>query len=512
MTRARLILILGVATILYFVDVLSLHCMLPIQMDEVSTYYHSRPDMPFSMTEALRIGTDATTLPCIWLERMSLSLLGGWDRLLALRAPSLVAGWAAMILLFWHFHRRYGWVVALASTACFIAGRPFYYFVEARPYSLSLLSGVLVLLSFERMARPNRASVVPILFLLSLWCALCAQPVNILLWPILGLAGIVRSIRIRSIDIAYWATLSLGLFPFPLLTSHTARIAEVLKVEPWAPVAKSQSWTFYYWALNPLIPIWLLAVLGFLAYLAVSRLMRGLPRGDDEAPQPVDSRARVDAFDTAEVIVLEFGMLLVPAIGVVAAKLTTGVYVYRYGLLATLSVASLQARSLDLTTRACRAMKGLCTALAAALFIPFYIYTNYYIYDTTMSNRIGSELARLKASYGPVACATIAPAWYISYYHERTNGKDVVYLTGLSIPIDDFNMERILPLLGTDVVCPLEDFRGYLERHRSFILVGNTFPQTLERLKQSGCEVVSIQGDWALRPALVKRRDDVRGP
>jgi hypothetical protein len=248
----------------------------------------------------------------------------------AARLAPLIGFWLAIAVIFEFVRRRSTTVTALTAALLpgFTAGYRYSY--EARGYGLMMGFAALSLFAWAEAAAGRRRGLhVPLLaaalaagYWTHFYGVFAAAPV---------IAGeLARSLSSRKIDAAIWAGLALSfltLIPLVPLISAGASLAPTF----WRRVALSDVLPTYSFLLNALLDPAFLAgllmlILGALAYrLWFTHLPRpafALPlrRGNRELPG-------------REVMALAVSVAL-PAIQIVAALATTGVFVPRYALLA----------------------------------------------------------------------------------------------------------------------------------------------------------------------------------
>lgn len=177
--------------------------------DELATLYVARLSSIGELRTALANGADANPLPFYVVTRWSNLLLG--EGPLALRLPAMLDFLALCLCLFRFVSRScpplYAWLALLFP---FLTPAYFYAY-EARPYGLMMGFCGLSLLCWQSAAGPRRR-----LALMGLGCSLaaavCCHFVAVFLLIPLGIGELVRSLKLRRLDMPVWLAMA-GVVP-----------------------------------------------------------------------------------------------------------------------------------------------------------------------------------------------------------------------------------------------------------------------------------------------------------
>ena len=296
---------------------LSMAASKPLWHDEIYTVLLARLGAADLWT-ATRSGVDLSPPLNTWLTHVAVSAAGAGR--VPTRLPPAVGFWLAVAFAFEFVRRRSNTTMALAAALllCFTAGYRYSY--EARGYGLMMGFAALSLFAWSEAAAGRRRGLYIPVLALALAAGYWNQYYGLFAAAPLIAGEIVRAIRDRRIDVAVWAALGLSfltLVPLVPLMRAAASLAPTF----WRKAALSDVFPTYAFLFDSLLyPPFLWAGLIALLLGAIARGLRLSHVSPRALPRP-------------ELAALVFYVAL-PAIQIVAAVSTTGVFVPRYALLA----------------------------------------------------------------------------------------------------------------------------------------------------------------------------------
>lgn len=309
--------VLTAAVALIAVATISSSMAKPLWHDEIYTVLLARLSVADLWT-ATKAGVDASPPLNTLLTHAAASVAGTGS--VTLRLPPLLGFWIAAAIVFEYVRRRSNTPIALAASVlpCFTAGFRFAY--EARGYGVMMGLASVVLFAWSEAAAGRRRRVyLPVLAIAlsaGYWnhyfAVFAAAPV---------MAGeIVRTVRHRKVDAGVWAAIAVSLCAFlPLLSLLQAAAAQAPTF--WRKAALSDVPLAYAFLFGSLLspPVVLAAGFGII----VAGVVRALRvRAGVKVAVPAQERAALAL------------CVALPAVQVMGALATTGVFVPRYALVA----------------------------------------------------------------------------------------------------------------------------------------------------------------------------------
>jgi Dolichyl-phosphate-mannose-protein mannosyltransferase len=288
----------------------------PFWHDEIYTIVCARLPSIGALWRAHREGLDLSP-PLNSLLTMAVFRLGGTGRVTT-RLPALAgflcAEWAVFEIVRKRSTALSGFTAALLL--CFTAALRYAY--EARGYGLMLGAFAVALYAWSEAARGIRRRLHVPLLALALAAGCWAQYFGVLAFVPIAAGEAVRSLKRRTIDRPVWiaaAIAAVAVLPLvPLVRAGSAQAATF-----WAHASAADVGAIYRFLLQPLM----YPLVEYAAAAIAIALTFGLLRRGRGAPVPLAP--------PHEVVAACFCVLL-PAIGLVAAISSTGVFVPRYGL------------------------------------------------------------------------------------------------------------------------------------------------------------------------------------
>lgn len=329
--RSRVAIAFLLLSALYFVDTLLRATLKTFWYDELFTVYLSRLPTFHATWTAVVNGSDLNPPLFYLLTRWAQHFSG--EGLIATRLPAMIGFWIFGVCLYLfvapRLGRIYGCIAALAPWFTFAE----YYAYEARPHGAVLAWCGLMLLCWQR----SRGNAHPLQRISSLWltglflsflAALLTHVYAVFLAVPFFLVEVVHLLRHRRIHL--WTCVAL-LLPPCLVAPLYLRLSRIYSSD----VSSGGLHIHPYEVLQH----FLIAVFGPSLALLIILLAVVAWRNRRSNPSPTREVSL-----THEELIVALGLLLLPILGVVAAKITHGPYFDRYFLAATAGYAMLLAQ------------------------------------------------------------------------------------------------------------------------------------------------------------------------
>ena len=288
----------------------------PLWFDELFTFYISR--VP-GWKERLALGEDVP--PAFYaLTRASMRLLGANP--LAARLPEILGFWLMCVCLFYFVRRRCSAIYAFLGVLLAVGSRAYDYAYEARPYGILLGMAGLSLWSWQSAAEGRRRTLALVFLTVSVAIAVNVHYFGAQIAIPLLVGEACRTLERRRIDWGIVCAVTLGLSPLGVLLPLALRVLGTEKPGAlWLPPHMSEFGSFY----NTLFEPMLFPLVAGMAAAALVYFIGG------REPRPLECPAR--KFPLYE-LAASIAYLFVPAMMLLACRLTTGNWYYRYALTA----------------------------------------------------------------------------------------------------------------------------------------------------------------------------------
>jgi Dolichyl-phosphate-mannose-protein mannosyltransferase len=290
--------------------------------DELYTFYIARLPSMSDVLAALMSRGEQTPPFFYAITRLAFALFGVNE--LSIRLPEMIAFWVLSACLFVIVSSRMSALSGLCAAAFPLVTTAYYYAFEARPYALVLAFGGLGLLCWQS-ATSNRHRLAAVGGLaLALSATVSTHYYGVFVVLALALGEAVRTLSRRHLDVAVWAALAMPAVPLafhlPLIRAGTAYSGAFWSPPQWVNVPD-----FYTDLLEPAVmPLTVLLIVAALVGLASTEP----PAADGARPLP-----------PLHEVAAAFGLIVIPVICVVLAKLVTGAFVNRYAITAVIGFA-----------------------------------------------------------------------------------------------------------------------------------------------------------------------------
>ena len=295
-------------------------CFRPMWLDEYLTLWLTQISGGSAFWTAFFSGAENNPPFYFMAARAASQLLGPSS--FALRLPSLLGFWLMCLGLYGLVARRcnlaFAWAAMILPT-CTFAMR---YAYDARPYGLWLGLSAVALFCWQGSTIHHRRLLHLLGLAVCLGLTIWTHFYSVLFFIPLGLGELVRTRSRRRVDVGIWTAFALGLLPILGLTGliqQTAQLRENFWATPkWFQIVDTYSWLFQP-AVTPLI-----ATLTLILWMTSRNHDGGTESKQNE---PIG----VPLVPIHELVAVT-GLVAMPLITMVLAKLVTNAYWPRYAL------------------------------------------------------------------------------------------------------------------------------------------------------------------------------------
>jgi len=402
----------------------------------------------------------------------------------ATRLPAMIGYWTMTLVVFHMVRRRSNATLALAAALlpCYTAA--FRYSYEARGYSLMLGLLALALYSWSEAAQGRRRALHLPLLALALTASLWSHYYAVLGFMPIAAGEAVRLWRERKPDWAVWAAVGLSLVgALPLRTLAAAAVAQTRTF--WARSEMTDLGSLYQFLCQPLrrVALWLLigavvsAVLVCVGFFA------------DGGPS--EPRRRLPAHEIAAGL----AFLLIPAAGLLGARIFTGVFVARYALSAVLGLSLVIPLAVWwVVPRSGVPEVVLCLVLAASFTSSAFDSVLHATDPFRDPVKERPQLVRQLAVPAPVVVTGGLMYLQFWYYTPAELRAHLWYLTDPAAALrhrgaDTFDRGFLALRRWTPLT--VQDYRSFVEGHREFWVYAAGSGWLLDELREAGAKI-----DW----------------
>lgn len=461
----------------------------PLWFDEFFTFHYSRVGGPAELWKALLSAGEA--LPPLGFLLTAVAHLAFGEGEVATRLPSILAFGAFGYGMYRLLSPHIGVACALAAMVFSWITSGFDYGIEARPYALMICFGVLALVSWRAAAEGKQATWGPAAMAMALMLALSVHYYSVFLFLPVAAGELARWRKTRKLDLKVWGGLALAgatlLFYLPLIASARERYSEGF----WSPVLPfADILGTYIVLLSP--AVWALtAVVCLLIGGAIYRAVKKQETAEPERPLP------------AHELVALLTAAAIPIFAVGAASLTTGVYVYRYGLGVLIGICAGFGFALWHATRGRNSWRWAVVALLAGWFALGGPRPGLEGQGRTAmggSDPYGYEKFRDPALRQDVPIVVSSPVLYPEHYHYAPDWakERLIYVADPAAAVryrqtntPDLNLIGVAPWSPLTVV-PYDEF---MSRQPYFLIHErplDRFAWLIERLRDEGRRPVKL--------------------
>ncbi len=395
--QQKQVAIFTVFSLIYFAGSGFVAISKPLWFDEIFTFELSKLSFREIVT-ALHSGLDDTPPLYNWINRICVLLLG--ESRFAIRLPSLIGCWVMALCLFLFVRKRLPALYAFIAMLC-----PFWlsvrvYAFEARPYGMLLGLTAAALLLWQHAVEGQRVRK-PALAGLAI-CMAAGSSVHfyfILLLVPLALGEAVRSFGTGRAQLTVWLAFVSCLVTLPF---HYRIIIDALSYsgDLWSRPAWRHIPEFYLDEMGSLLLPGIFLLCSAVLYLAAAPARRTVPASS----LPCGFRD----YEVAAIV----GFLIVPAVAISTAIMQTGIFVFRYALIAALGASLLAAVVTALGDRAVPSAGALLFLMFSLKFAAFQVSR---VLPGHIDNSIPSLIAEAQHEQLPIVMA--GPIDYLEVVH-----------------------------------------------------------------------------------------------
>jgi hypothetical protein len=293
-------------------------------LDEIMTTTIAGQPSVHQIWVALGRGFDIQPPAFYLLERVALKLVA--IKQLAVRLPSILAFSCTLLCVFVYAKKRSGEFIACISALMLLSTALFHvYLIEARPYNLEIACLAFALVCYQRLPSPFWA----VMFAMSLVLAESFHYFAIVAMIPFGVAEIVFALKSRRIRWPVWIGLACATVPliiaWPLLTSGRRFYGSHFFAIPHFGAVRQYYTALFLLGENALgLTVAVVAIVGVLMFYFWPHVTTDRPNA-------------LSAVDMAEGTLL-LGLIALPFIAFVVARLMHGGLQYRYVFATTLGV------------------------------------------------------------------------------------------------------------------------------------------------------------------------------
>ncbi len=309
-------------TALYLPLTLERAAVKPLWEDELFTLAISRQTLP-EMYRALATGADQHPLPFYVVTHAALAT--GLPTEIAIRLPEIIAGWIAALAVFLYLARVLDAIYALLGIFCLMTTAVWGYATEARGYELMVAGSAVAFLAWQAVGRRRGATLG---LAAALMAAVASHYYALLVVAPLATAEAWRTWTRRERRVGVWLAFAATLVPLALSLS-LVRAGRGYSATFWGkPSFQGVGDSYLFLLSSAALALAPVVALGAWSAIGASAVpMRRVPIRRDE-------------------LVALLGLLALPVLGVLVAKLVTGAFVARYMLPAAVGLAILAAIAL----------------------------------------------------------------------------------------------------------------------------------------------------------------------
>lgn len=492
-------------TVVFFATAMSYANAKPFWHDEIYTLVISHLPSLGAVWTASREGLDLSP-PLNTVATRLVESVAGTGRI-ASRLPPMLAIWAACLLLFVTVRRRAPPTFAVSAALLPCLTSAFRYAVEARGYGFTVGFFALAVYAWSEAAAGRRRRVHVPLLAVALAAGVWSHYFAVLAFVPIGGGELVRWWRARHVDWPIGATMTaaaLLLLPAAWLLHRNMAQAPTY----WTRTTPPQVAEAYTFLFTPLAGPRFYVAAAVLALLAVWALVA---RSRTDHPLPA-----LPLHEVAAGVL----MLALPALGVLAGTLASGVFTPRFVLFAVVGFSLVVPIGLSRLT-APRSVAGLVLAGVLAFSFLQSGYDWLRPGHLTFHDPVRDRPLLVKNLPGPRPVVVTSGLWYLQlwYYAPPELRKNLFYLVDPAAAdryTGSDTIDRGYLILRRWAPVAAEDYDAFVASHRTFEVYAMGSGWLLPRLRDEGA---SIQNDghdgggtcYLVRMPASKELDGVTG-
>lgn len=453
--RLGLVLVVLYAVVRSLLDAMSR----PFWYDELCTVVVARQAGVSAIWRAIEHAADGQPPAFYIMERV---VSGAFTReLVGFRVLSILALCVTLVCVFMFVERRGGSVLALlCACTLFLTALLHPYSVEARPYALLVACIAFACVCYQR------APAFRWMLLMAVALAL-AQAIHyyaVIVIVLFGTAELAYFRQTHQFRRSVWLACSFGAMPLVIYWPLLKRFKEVYGSHFWSHPRLAVALASYGSFLN------ISFLLGLLVAL-VAIVGLGWPEKAPIRPSPDAPTSTAPSHERA----LIAGLLFLPLVMMIAAKLANGGFTDRYALPAVLAF--------PLTAGCILPRFGRRSITVVALFIVIAFVRQEASFWASERNHPGTwqspvgTVESLLALAGndslPVAVSNVQDYFQLAYYSSASSKRRFVYLADTAASVKFLGSDsgdRQMLVLRSYYPLQVRDFRAFSSRHTSFLL------------------------------------------
>jgi hypothetical protein len=444
----------------------------PFWYDEICTVVVCRLSSASEIWNALNHAVDTNPPAYYLVARFARQLVQ--DDHLGYRLPSILGLMGTVFCIYVILSRRVSRLSALVG-ATFVLCTPLaVYAYEARPYSLMIACISCAILAWQRIEDSWRYAL---LAAISLAAAASLHYYAILVWPAFIVAETSVWIFHRRFRVRAWASILAGALPLLLYLKLLLKLHQALAPDFWAQpsfmqVLTAPNWLFY------LGHFW-----GFTFSAGITAIFLYFDFANTAAPGEPGRRPVGKKVLTIGEQVLIFMLLWLPVIAVVAAKITHGGMTERY-MMPTILGGALAFGYLS--SKVPRAV----AAILLVLFLTSYALSSFHVVKsalngslldqrTAATHEVQAIVAEDDQAGLPIVISNAVRYLPLAYYTPVESNRMLYTIADSDAAVrfsanKNDSVDRALLVLRQYFPIQVEDYGGFVSRHREFLVVAGS--------------------------------------
>ena len=432
----------------------------PFWIDEFLTQAVCHQPNIEAVRKVLNQGLDGMPPLFYLIERIVASLFSneeiGW------RFLSVLGFECTLILVFVFVKTRDGRIPALISASLLLMTPLFtYYAAEARPYTLLTACVAFALVCYQRAPAPLWVSGM----FLGLFFASSLHYYAVFPWLCFFLAEIIVVYRNKQIRIKVWLALFLALVPLIVSLPLLLQLRQIWGLHFWAQLY-SHGFPTTYAAFFGAGSAWTTAFVGTASLVILASFF-------SKVEQRKTNWLRAPIFEQALIL----GLIVLPIVGYVVAKITHGPYVDRYYLPSILGFTAVVGYLLGREKRMKMTMAAIFVILALGTQErAFWVMLRHGPALDDETSQVAALAKAVRHDDLPIVVSSLSAYLNIRHYGQPVIRKRIV---GLVDPVNAVvysgidTTDKIMTVFRSYEAADVLDFAPFIDKHTVFLLYSN---------------------------------------